>query len=196
MDQDEKQQLIQSEDSVHIKYQKSLCQKCNSSRSQPWDEAYDQFMEYILSHESELKRIREVDFGKMVNGDFGNFCRSLYSYFTKAFGCQLREHGQDPPLELSDFLLERRNNTNLKMSFAIYESIPYNLTSPMIQIHNLEGDFDNLLGKPLNFTWAVSTEWLTTMFWFNKTPEVALGSAFIGNVGSVDIGSYKEMETG
>ena len=194
-DQNKKKKLIQSEDSVHIKYQKSLCKECNSSRSQPWDEAYDQFMEYILSHESELKRIRKVDFKEMVKGDIGNFAKNLYSYFIKAFGCQLREHGQNPPLELSDYLLGRRNNTNLKISFAVYESIPQNLTSPMIQIHNLEGDFDNLLKKALNFTWAVSIEWLTIIFWFKKTPELDLGSAFIGEVCSIDIGSYKEIET-
>jgi len=65
----------------------------------------------------------------------------------------------------------------------------------MIQIHNLEGDFDNFLKKPLNFTWAVSIEWLTIIFWFNKVPEVALGSPFVGDACNIDIGSYKEIET-
>jgi hypothetical protein len=194
IDQNGTKKLIQSKDSIHIKYQKSLCKDCNSSRSQPWDKAYDLFMECLLSHESEVKRTRKINFKNMVEGcDIGTFSKNLYSYFIKAFGCQLREAGQNPPTELSDFLSGNRTNTNLKISFAIYESLPQNPTFPMIQIHNLEGVFDNLLKKPINFTWAVSIEWLTILFWFKKTPEVALGSAFDGDIHSLSIGSYKNI---
>jgi hypothetical protein len=188
-DQNRSKKLIQSEDSIHIKYQKNLCKECNSSRSQPWDEAYDKFMEYFIFHESELKKIRKVDFKNIAQYDNGIFSKRLYSYFIKSFGCQLQESGQIPPIELSEILLEKRNNTNLKVTFATYERMPQNLTSPMIQIHDLEGDFDNLLKKPLNFTWAVSIAWLTIIFWFNKVPAVALGSPFVGDAGNIDIGS-------
>ena len=194
-DQNHKKKLIQSENSVHIKYQKSLCKQCNSSRSQPWDVAYDDFMEYVISHESELNRFRKFDLNDIVQGDIGDFSKSLYSYFIKSFGCQLQEHGQKPPLELSEFLLEKRNNTNLKISFAIYESMPQNLTSPIIEIHNLEGYFDKVLRKTLKFFWAVSIEWFTIIFWFNKSPAVTLGSPFVGDVGIIDIGSFKEIGT-
>lgn len=191
-DQNHAKKLIQSENSIHIKYQKNLCKHCNSTRSQPWDEAYDEFMEYIQTHDQELKQKNRIDFKDVVQTDISKFASSLYSYFVKAFGYQLQEHGQKPPLELSEFLLRKRDNTKLKVSFAIYESMPQNLTLPMIQIHNLEGDFDNFLKKPVNFTWAVSIEWLTICFWFNKEPSVDLGSPFVGDADSIDIGSYKE----
>lgn len=193
-DQNQNKKLIQSEDSIHIKYQKSLCTECNSSRSQPWDEAYDKFMDYFLSHETELKKIRKVDFKNIAQYDTGIFAKRLYSYFIKSFGCQLQESGQIPPLELSEFLLEKRNNTNLKVTFAIYEKMPQQLTLSMIQIHDLEGDYDNLLKMPLNFTWAVSIAWLTIIFWFNKVTAIALGSPFVGNTDELAIGSYKEIK--
>jgi len=193
IDQNQSEKLIQSEDSIHIKYQKSLCEECNSSLSQPWDEAYDKFMEYCISHESELKMNRKVDFKNIAKHDTGTFSKSLYSYFIKSFGCQLQESGQIPPIELSECLLVKRNNTNLKVTFAIYENMPQNLPAPMIQVYDLEGVYDNLLKKPLNFTWWVSIAWLTIIFWFNKEPAVALGSPFIGDIRNIDIGSYKEM---
>ena len=194
MDQNQTRKLIQSEDSVHIKYQKNLCKHCNSARSQPWDKAYDEFMEYILRNESELKRTRKVGFKDVVHSDTGRFTTSLYSYFVKAFGCQLQENGQTPPLELSEFLLDKGDNTNLLITFAIYESMPKNSASPMVQIHPLEGDVENVTKKPLNYNWAVSIEWFTIIFWFNKVPAVELGSPFSGKTGNIDIGSYKERE--
>ena len=152
-DQNQVKKLIQSEDSIHIKYQKNLCKHCNSARSQPWDEAYDEFMEYILTHEPELKQKHRIDFKDVVQTDISKFTSSLYSYFVKAFGCQLQEYGQKSPLELSEFLLGKRKNTNLKITFSVYKSIPQNSSSPMIQIHNLEGDVENVSKKPLNYTW-------------------------------------------
>lgn len=193
IDQNQCKKLIQSEDSIYIKYQKSLCKECNSSLSQSWDEAYDKFMEYCISHESELKMNRKIDFKSIAVHDTGTFSKSLYSYFIKSFGCQLQEGGQIPPIELSEFLLEKRNNTNLKITFAIYENMPQKLTLSMIQIHDLEGDYDNLLKMPLNFTWAVSIAWLKIIFWFNNVPAISLGSPFVGNTCELDIGSYKEM---
>ncbi|MFP3983652.1 MAG: hypothetical protein ACLFV2_08195 [Desulfurivibrionaceae bacterium] len=190
-DQNQTKKIIQSEDSIHIKYQKSLCKHCNSTRSQPWDRAYDEFMEYILNHAPELKQKYRIGFKAVTQTDINKFTSNLYSFFIKAFGCQLQEHGQKPPLELSEFLLGKNDNTKLKVSFAIYESMPQDLTSPMIQIHNLDGDFDNFLKKPVNYTWAVSIEWLTICFWFNKEPSEDLGLPFIGNVDSISIGSYK-----
>ena len=192
-DQNQTKKIIQSEDSIHIKYQKSLCKYCNSTRSQPWDRAYDEFIEYILIHASELKKKYRIDFTEVTQTDINKFTSNLYSFFVKAFGCQLQEHGQKPPLELSEFLLGKRATTNLKVSLAIYESMPQNLTSPMIQIHNLEGDFDNFLKKPVNFTWSISIEWLTICFWFNKEPSEDLGSPFIGDIDNINIGSYKEI---
>jgi hypothetical protein len=188
--------LIQSEDSTQIKYQKSLCKNCNSSRSQPWDIAYDIFMEYILSHETELKKTRIICFEKMTEGNIGEFSKNLYPYFIKTFGCQIYEIGLNTPSELSNFLLGNRIKTNLKITFAIYENMPQYITSPMIQIHDFEGDFEILLKKPLNYTWAVSVEWLTIIFWYKKTPEPTLGSVFKGDISKIDIGSYKEIKTG
>src|SRR5208337_2466687 len=55
-DEARNKKIIQSKDSVHIKYQPSLCQYCNSTRSQPWDQAYDMFMEFIQLHRQRIKQ--------------------------------------------------------------------------------------------------------------------------------------------
>ena len=195
IEQNAKNKIIQSEDSSHIKYQKSLCMYCNSTRSQPWDQAYDKFMEYILSHEEELKEYRAIDLKKTATIERGTYSKNLYSYFIKAFGCQLIEKGQEVPQELSDFLIENSNKTNLNITFASYEGMDQNAASPIIQVHSLEGDVDNITMTPLNYTWAVSIEWITIIFWYNELPSKALGTPFTGTTDIIKIGSYKDIES-
>jgi len=187
--------IIQSEDSVHIKYQQSLCEHCNSGRSQPWDEAYDNFMEFVQAHAQELKRTLKIDLNRIVQNHGNEFAENLYSYLVKAFGCQLQEHGQQPPLELSEYLLGKRNNTNLIITFSVYTSIPQQLSSPMVQIHNLEGDVEVDMSRLLNYTWAVSVEWLTIVFWYNKQPTIELGHAWDGTFDQIRMGSYKDRNS-
>jgi len=195
IEQNAKNIIIQSEDSSHIKYQKSLCRYCNSTRSQPWDQAYDVFMEYVLSHEEELKEYHEIDFMKKATIEPGNYSKRLYSYFIKSFGCQLIENCQEVPPELSDFLLGDSNKTNLNIAFAIYESIDQSTILPTIQVHDLEGEVDNRRMAPLNYTWAVSIEWFSIIFLYNKLPCKDLGSPFTGTPANIKIGSYKDIES-
>ena len=189
-DEGHSKKIIQSEDSVHIKYQQGLCEHCNSARSQPWDEAYDTFMEFVQAHDQELKRTRMVDLNRIVPNHGSKFAANLYSYFVKAFGCQLHEHGQQPPTELSEYLLAMRHNTNLIMTFALYASIPLQLSSPMVQIHNLEGDIEVSTRRPIDYTWAVSIEWLTIVFWYNKPPAIGLGQPWDSTSSQIRMGTY------
>ena len=189
-DPNQRKRLIQSEDSVHIKYQRGLCENCNSSRSQPWDEAYDKFMEFVQVNDKKLKHTRKVDFNRIVQNNAIGFVENLYSYFVKVFGCQLQEQRQQPPSELSEYLLGKRNNINLCITFAIYESMPQNLPSPMVQIHGLEGDVEDDTKRPLNYEWAVSIEWFTILFWYNKQPTIDLGQPWDGTFDQIRMGRY------
>ena len=183
---------IQSEDSVYIKYHRGLCEHCNSGRSQPWDEAYDTFMEFVQAHDRELKFTRMVDLNRIVLNYGSELATNLYSYFVKAFGCQLQEHGQQPPTELCEHLLGKRHNTNLIITFAIYASMPLQLSSPMVQIHNLEGDIEVGTRRPVNYMWAVSIEWFTIVFWYNKPPAIGLGHPWDGTFDQIRMGSYRD----
>jgi hypothetical protein len=194
-DPNQRKRLIQSEDSVHIKYKRGLCENCNSARSQSWDEVYDKFMEFVQVSDKALKSTRRLDFNRIVQNSVSEFATNLYSYFVKAFGCQLQEQGQKPPSELSEYLLGNRDNTNLCITFAVYENMPMTLPSPMVEIHGLEGDIENNTKRPLNYEWAVSIEWLTVLFWYNKQPTVDLGQPWYGTPDQIRMGSYRNRNS-
>lgn len=193
-DEARNKKIIQSEDSVHIKYQRSLCKYCNSTRSQPWDQAYDKFMDFIQVHGQRVKQTRKINLCDIMTGHGRQLAITLYSYFVKAFGCQLVEHGRRPPLDLSEYLLGRRSNTGLVLTFAIYSSFPTQLPAPIVQIHDLEGDVEVETGKPLNYTWAVSVEWLTIIYWYRKQPSPALGCPWDGTSDQIEMGRYNDIQ--
>jgi 5-methylcytosine-specific restriction endonuclease McrA len=45
------QTAIQGPRSERIKYQKSLCHACNTTRTKPLDEAYDRLMSWLVANE-------------------------------------------------------------------------------------------------------------------------------------------------
>ena len=186
--------IIQSEDSVHIKYQRSLCQYCNSTRSQPWDQAYDRFMEFIQVHTQRVKQTKKINLSEIMIGHERQLAVNLYSYFVKAFGCQLVEHEQRPPPDLSEYLLGRRNNSGLVLTFAIYSVFPMQLTAPIVEIHNLEGDVEVGTGKPLNYTWAFSVEWMTIVYWYYKQPSPTMGCPWDGTSDKIEMGMYNDIK--
>jgi hypothetical protein len=188
-DEARNKKIIQSKDSVHIKYQPSLCQYCNSTRSQPWDRAYDKFMEFIQIHSQRIKQTKKINLSEIMPGNGSKLAINLYSYFVKAFGCQLVEHGQHLP-DLSDYLLGKKTKTDLVMTFAVDFGLPTHLPAPMVQIHDLEGDVEVGAGRHLNYTWAVSVEWLTIIFWYQKLPSPTLGKPWLGTSDQIEMGFY------
>jgi hypothetical protein len=192
-DEARNKKIIQSKDSVYIKYQPSLCQYCNSTRSQPWDQAYDKFMEFINIYSQWIKQTKKINLSEIMPENGNKLAINLYSYLIKAFGCQLVEHGQCPPSDLSEYLLGKRSNTGLVITFAVYSSFPMHLSEPIVQIHNLEGDVEVGRGKPLNYTWAISVEWLTIISWYNKQPSPALGCPWDGTSDQIEIGIYHDI---
>ena len=182
-DGNDKKKIIQSEDSTHIKYQPCLCYNCNSARSQPWDLAYDRFMDFIQVQSYTVQRTRKIDLGQVAPGGGAQLASNLYAYFVKSFGCKMAEHGQGPPIELREFLLGERNRTELVLSFAVYVNVPKDMPA-MVQIYDLRGDVDDDTGRPLNYTWAVSVEWLTFIFWYHQQVTIGLGRALERDVQS------------
>jgi hypothetical protein len=182
--------IIQSKDSVYIKYQPSLCQYCNSTRSQPWDQAYDKFMEFIQLNSQRIKQTKKFRLSNITPGNEIKFASNLYSYFIKAFGCQIVEHGQYPPTDLSEYLLGKKSSCDLVITFAVDSGLPADLPSPMVQIHDLEGKMKLETGRRTNYTWAFSVEWLTIIFWCQKKPSPTSGRVWKGTSDQIVIGSF------
>src|SRR5436309_11617094 len=59
---DGKIKVLQGPDSARVKYQSSLCQDCNGTFTQPFDFAYDLFINWVLQNEESVLRCRFIDF--------------------------------------------------------------------------------------------------------------------------------------
>ncbi|GAA2159929.1 hypothetical protein [Actinomadura napierensis] len=97
-------QRIRGPDSNGLKFDKSLCQRCNNTRSQPFDYAYDKLSEYITTTARRIadgQRFKLSDvYGKNWRDDRDDAVR----YFVKHISCRLADDRVQVPSALIRFL--------------------------------------------------------------------------------------------
>lgn len=87
-----------------VKFGKVLCQKCNNERSQPFDEAYDIYEQFVQENSARLSRARQIYWRDVFGHDWEAQARSLGCYAVKTFGCWIANDGFPPPKVLAAFL--------------------------------------------------------------------------------------------
>lgn len=112
---------IQGPNSKVVKYKKILCANCNNNFSQPFDKAYELFVEYILNNENLIVKRRFVDFRDVYGDEFEVGQCNLYKYFVKSFGCRLANDDHPVPEDLPVLLSKRRFRTRLRITFSVDE---------------------------------------------------------------------------
>lgn len=83
------QTKLQGANSDVIKNPKDLCKVCNNTLTQPYDRAYDRFIEYIINHNDLILERRFIDFEEIYGKDFPTQQTNLFKYFIKSFGCRI-----------------------------------------------------------------------------------------------------------
>lgn len=97
-------QQIQSPNSTIATFGKVLCGKCNSTRTQPFDRAYETFSEWINRANADLMAMPELDFTKIYGTNFCSSVLNLCKYFVKHLGCRLASDQYQIPPELASSL--------------------------------------------------------------------------------------------
>ena len=92
-----------------FKFNRSLCQACNNARSQPFDRAYDSFIEHLWANEQQVLRDRTLDLATVWPSDWRQHGQDVLRYFVKHACCRIAEisTAASPtaiPQELVDFL--------------------------------------------------------------------------------------------
>lgn len=77
--------------SKSFKFQKSICARCNGDRSQPFDRAYDQFIEFILDRDGRLLKRRKINLRDLWGDDWFDPFQNLLRYYAKHAACRLVE---------------------------------------------------------------------------------------------------------
>jgi hypothetical protein len=104
------------------KFSNNFCARCNNERSQPFDRAYDTFIEWFLANEREVERTGIVPLEEIFDSyQVGSF--NVLRYFGKHVGCRIADVGFAVPETLPAFLDGREEPAGFVYSFEINEDL-------------------------------------------------------------------------
>lgn len=102
--------------SPQVRFTANLCAHCNNTKSQPFDRAYDRFVEYLWNHKDELWRFRHIDMKEIYGNSWPDDVRNLARYVVKHMGCRMNHDGYPVPQDFSLFLNGTPMLANVQMA--------------------------------------------------------------------------------
>ena len=86
-----------------VRFPKVLCRNCNNVRSQPYDVAYDKFVQKVWDDPECFRDRTEFDMAEILPDDpYG--AAKLARYYVKNIGCRIAELGFTVPQQIVDFM--------------------------------------------------------------------------------------------
>ena len=192
-----KETLIQGPRSKTIKYSQSLCQHCNTTYTQPFDCAYDEFIDWIMKNEKIVLHQRVIDLKQIYGGEWENKQQDLYKYLAKSFGCRLIDAGSTVPSDVVALFAKQSFSTALCLTVAVNEDI---LLMPPQDRNGFIGKGDLMAWAPRHtphmpdsFTWDEHVSWLTICYWYNYCPDKMYGTTWIADNQFIHLGSFRPL---
>lgn len=190
--------LVQGPKSAMVKYAPSLCRACNSTGTQPFDRAYDTFIDWVMGSEAEVLRARRINFARVFGDSWEDDQRNLYKYFAKSFGCRLVHSEAEVPSDVVSLLSKSQFETMLLLSMAVNEDV---LLMP-------KQDRDGFIGKGelvawasrqdpaavTGYTWDEHVSWLTICYWYGYEPDGEYGATWVADRQHVYLGSFAPLD--
>ena len=90
--------------SGHFKFRVGLCRRCNSTRSQPFDRAYESLTAFIRLNEANILQNRSIDLAQVFGKDWPIQLTAVRQYLVKHACCRLAEGRFRIGSELLSFL--------------------------------------------------------------------------------------------
>ncbi len=98
--------IAQGQNSRHLKYDSSICEKCNNAVTQESDNAYDELISMIEDNDSDRNSI-DLAIRSHLFESTSHLFLPLFRYFAKRIGCHLAEIGAPIPIHLSRFVAKK-----------------------------------------------------------------------------------------
>lgn len=193
------QTLLQGPNSSVVKYAPIMCHTCNTALSQPFDNAYDLFISWVLDNEEIVLGKRFVNFENVFGVTFEEDQRNLFKYFAKSFGCRVVEAGRAVPNDVVELLLKSHFQTGLRITFSVNEDI---LLLPKTDRNSFIGkaDFGVMVSKKnpsevTGYIWREHVSWFNVNYWYLAQPEGDLGSIWMANSQHIYLGSFAPLSS-
>lgn len=172
---------LQSPNDGKLKYEASLCVRCNSAFSQPFDISYDKISAWLNSNRERVLTTRIVDLSEVfTEAELNEGALGLFRYFCKSFGCQLVANGIRVPWDVRLPLFRDHFQTRLRITLAVNTSVFYfgePLLSQFIGIGRIRF-IKTRRDKLLSAAWHQQLGWLRIGYWYQQTPWPRHGAAW------------------
>jgi hypothetical protein len=86
--------VARSSKSDILKFPSSMCQPCNNTRSQPFDDAYDALIEHLWANERTVLTDKQLDLGVLWGSDQAARADDVLRYFVKHICCRIAEYSE------------------------------------------------------------------------------------------------------
>ncbi len=107
----------------HVRFQPSLCSRCNNAASQPFDRAYECFAKYVDAQMPDLWRMDGIPMKAVYGANWSSRCVDLARYYVKHFGCRITDGGLAVPDSLRAFLNGTEDMTDAQLALVKLRSI-------------------------------------------------------------------------
>lgn len=193
-----KEVLVQGPNSKLLKYPPNLCQYCNSTITQPFDKAYERFVDWILENEADVLHRRFVNFQEIYGNCWADAQLNLYKYFAKSFGCRLVDSGSSVPDDIVGLFGLNNFQTHLRLSMAVNEDV---LLMPKKDRNGFVSKGDLFYVTPRSeptliesYIWNEAVSWLTVCYWYNYVPNGSFGSTWVADAQFIYFGSFYPLD--
>ncbi|CAM3221001.1 HNH endonuclease 5 domain-containing protein [Burkholderia ubonensis] len=150
-----------------LKSKALICNRCNSSLTQPYDRAWDRFSDYLRRHFMPLPNLGYVDLGRIF--PHHTRCAAIYLqlYFVKLFGCRIIE--EDIPIDIRPFanaLLNAKTLESVTLGFAFLRDDTGKRSAGVTHIEGI-----NVRGSTVCATWLYSVGELSVFVEYSTLPK-------------------------
>ena len=114
---------LNSPKSKYAKFERSLCNKCNNEKSQPFDLDYDRFISYYKENEDEIFKHRGLNFQDVFGIHWEESVENLKKYYVKHIGCRLAQSEFEILPDMIDYLNDKSELLSIKFNFYLRHDI-------------------------------------------------------------------------
>ncbi len=185
---------LQGPNSQLVKHAKNLCADCNNTFTQPFDKAYEEFIEWVMSHEPEVLSRRVIDFEAVYGDEWEWKQRNLFKYFAKCFGNRIDESNRSVPLDVVSLLSDTVFETALHVTMMVNEDqlllpkLAQGIGTAELYAHQDPHSLNDLAYQCGHFY-----RWLCFMYWYNYVPPDPVGARWVADSKHVYLGWYAPL---
>lgn len=138
---DKKNIPVGSLKSKRFKSDALICNKCNSSLTQPYDRAWEALSIYLRSNWLYLLNRKKINLAKVFPGGVHKSMLYVHLYFVKLFGCRIVESGASIDTSaLSQALLHQKANNDIFIAFGPRPGKVAHKYAGLTTIHSMDID--------------------------------------------------------